>query len=89
MHRSPFAKRENTIRSCPNIGISRLFKMAGTITPQKMKKTKLFNNFYNRRETLILNEVTKDLDKIKQRNASIPNIIHSLDASHLISVINI
>ena len=73
-----------------NLSVSWFTPSGLTITQHyyKMKKTKLFNNFYNRRETLILNEVTKDLDKIKQRNASIPNIIHSLDASHLISVIN-
>ena len=37
---------------------------------------------------MIIRESLNELDKLKQTNSIIPNIIHSLDATHLINLIN-
>jgi DNA-directed RNA polymerase len=37
---------------------------------------------------MVIRESLNELDKLKQTNAIIPNIIHSLDATHLINLIN-
>lgn len=37
---------------------------------------------------MIIRESLNELDKVKQTNSIIPNIIHSLDATHLINLIN-
>ena len=37
---------------------------------------------------MIIRESLNELDRLKQTNAIIPNIIHSLDATHLINLIN-
>lgn len=39
------------------------------------------------RKTFVLRSVTDELNSAKQINAAIPNIIYSLDASHLIKVV--
>lgn len=49
---------------------------------------KISINFLGKNKTTVLREWTKDLDKRKQLQAIIPNIIHSFDASHLIQVIS-
>nr|YP_010130257.1 DNA-dependent RNA polymerase [Clavaria fumosa]QPZ51159.1 DNA-dependent RNA polymerase [Clavaria fumosa] len=44
--------------------------------------------FLGKTKTLVLRQWTNILNKQKQKNSIIPNIIHSLDASHLINLIN-
>lgn len=45
-------------------------------------------SFKNKSKSVILREVTDKMDNRKQVNSIIPNIIHSLDAAHLINIIN-
>ena len=39
-------------------------------------------------KTLVIKKMTMESDNIKQAQAIIPNIIHSLDGSHLMNIIN-
>ena len=54
----------------------------------KSKTTKLAIKLFGVKKTLILRETIKERNNLKQINAIIPNIVHSLDASHLLNVIN-
>lgn len=63
---------------------------SGIIITQNYLKTnvqKIRWNYGNKSKTNIVRVVTDKTDSIKQRNSIIPNIIHSLDASHLINLI--
>jgi len=51
---------------------------------QSIISTKLFQ----KTKKIVIKEYLNETDSSKQTNAIIPNIIHSLDASHLINVIN-
>nr|QWO71387.1 RNA polymerase [Termitomyces sp. T70a] len=53
----------------------------------KSVNTKMAISFAGVTKNLIIKEWTKDMDKRAQINAVIPNIVHSLDASHLMQVI--
>lgn len=54
----------------------------------KQKKVKLGISLGGKRSLMVLNEVLKEMDNGKQNSAIIPNVIHSLDASHLTNVVN-
>jgi DNA-directed RNA polymerase, mitochondrial len=54
----------------------------------KSKTTKLGIKLFGIKKTIILRESSEDTNKIKQINAIIPNIVHSMDAAHLMNVIN-
>jgi len=67
------------------------------ITPSGLKITQSYSrstlnkvaiNMGGKTRSMILREWTEKLDKIKQVQAVIPNIIHSLDATHLINLLN-
>jgi len=67
------------------------------ITPTGLKITqfyalsiqnKVYISFKNKTKNVVLREVTDKVDSRKQVNSIIPNIIHSLYASHLINIIN-
>lgn len=51
---------------------------------QSIISTKLFNST----KKMVIKENLNKIDNLKQSNAIIPNIIHSLDANHLINLIN-
>ena len=44
---------------------------------------------FNKHRKLLYKQRTGEIDKFKQQQSIIPNIIHSLDASHLVTLINI
>jgi len=52
------------------------------------KTNKISISMGNKKKTLVLREFKDTINKRKQIQAIIPNIIHSLDASHLIQIIN-
>lgn len=54
----------------------------------KVDKVKLGISLGGKRSVFVLNKLTDDIDKLKQRGAIIPNVIHSMDATHLMNVIN-
>lgn len=53
----------------------------------KSKTTKLAIKLFGVKKTLILRKTSKETNNTKQINAIIPNIVHSLDAAHLMNVI--
>lgn len=54
----------------------------------KSKKNKISISIAGKSKTLVLKEMEDTIDSRKQNQAIIPNIIHSLDATHLIKLIN-
>ena len=54
----------------------------------KNKKTSIGITLFNKHRKLVYREWTDKMDTLKQKQSIIPNIIHSLDASHLSSLIN-
>ena len=54
----------------------------------KSKQTVISTKLFKQTKKMVIRESLNELDKIKQTNAIIPNIIHSLDATHLINLIN-
>lgn len=54
----------------------------------KSKRKTLAIRFGGKSRKMILRESTGELNKNKQIQAIIPNIIHSLDANHIINLIN-
>lgn len=67
------------------------------ITPAGLKITQMYNktiqnkvsiSFKTKAISVILRNMTKKIDSRKQVQSIIPNIIHSLDASHLMNIIN-
>jgi DNA-directed RNA polymerase len=54
----------------------------------KSKQTVISTRLFNKTKKMVLREYFNEIDKQKQCNAIIPNIIHYLDATHLINLIN-
>nr|QWO71396.1 RNA polymerase [Termitomyces sp. K1Ag] len=54
----------------------------------KSKQSIISISLFNVRKKMVLREYSDETDNQKQNNAIIPNIIHSLDATHLINLIN-
>jgi DNA-directed RNA polymerase, mitochondrial len=66
-------------------------------TPAGLKITQFYNvsvqnkvsiRFGNKAQKIVLKTATDKLDKKKQIQAIIPNIVHSLDSAHLINILN-
>jgi DNA-directed RNA polymerase len=54
----------------------------------KSKQTKLAIRIFGKTKKIVLKESIDKLSKTKKNQAIIPNIIHSLDANHLINLLN-
>ena len=83
---------KNIIKLCSNFNLPAVW-----FTPSGVKITQYYNiseqnkvsiKFGKKVNKVVLKNRTEVLDKRKQVNAIIPNIIHSLDASHLMNIIN-
>ncbi len=53
----------------------------------KVKENKTQFNVFNQAKKLVIRDKTDELSKARQIQGVIPNVIHSLDATHLIKVI--
>ena len=53
----------------------------------KTREIKATINLFSKSKKLVFKEITNELSKSKQVQGVIPNVIHSLDSSHLIKVI--
>ena len=53
----------------------------------KTSKKVVSVNLFGKNKKIVIRKNEKDLNQNKQAQAIIPNIIHSLDASHLISIL--
>lgn len=54
----------------------------------KSKQIVISTKLFNQSKKMVIRESLNEIDRLKQTNAIIPNIIHSLDATHLINLIN-
>lgn len=54
----------------------------------KNKEKIISTSLFNKTKKMVYREYFNEIDSRKQSNAIIPNIIHSLDATHLINLIN-
>lgn len=54
----------------------------------KNKEKIISTSLFNKTKKMVIREYFNEIDSRKQSNAIIPNIIHSLDATHLINLIN-
>lgn len=54
----------------------------------KSKQSVISTKLFNKTKKMVIKEYLNETDKLKQSNAIIPNIVHSLDATHLMNVIN-
>jgi DNA-directed RNA polymerase len=52
----------------------------------KSKQTVISTKLFNQSKKMIIRESLNEIDRLKQTNAIIPNIIHSLDATHLMNL---
>lgn len=54
----------------------------------KTIKTTIPIRFAGKNKKMVIRETTDKIDSLKQAQAIIPNIIHSLDANHIITLVN-
>lgn len=80
------------VRLMVKLGIPLIwFTPSGLEITQSYSKSQIYKvsiNIRGKSKKMVLKDWVDEIDKTKQVNAIIPNIIHSLDASHLINLIN-